>query len=196
MLATACSRLVEVPVTVPLRRHRLWRHAPSRPPSRVPGRVLPLPGECAGGPGRTGSAAPAAVVRGRYRGTRDKRGGTLNAAQESLVYSTRETVVSCISRLILESDKQVRWYCHGRGWLRNQAGFRPMEEFQSNTAENSASKRDAGRKASLTYASRDRAGVGYLNRGEGIAGLRVRPASDPSPEVRDLHVWVPEGPIR
>src|SRR2546429_8187508 len=113
MLATVCSRLVEVPVTVPLRRHRLWRHVPFRPPSRGPGRVLPLPGESAGGPGRTGPAAPAAVVRRRHRGTRDKRGGTLSAAQESLVCGTRETVVSCISRLILESGQEARWYCDG-----------------------------------------------------------------------------------
>jgi hypothetical protein len=65
-------------------------------------------------------------------------------------YPRDSGVLHCAS--FLKVDKKVRWYCDGRRWLRNQAGFRPMEEFPSNTAENSASKRDAERKASLTYA--------------------------------------------
>src|SRR6266536_6273140 len=107
MLATVCSRLVEVPVTVLLRWYRL------------------------GGPGRTGSAARATVVRRRPRGTRDKRGGTLSAAQEPLVCGTRETVVPCISRLISKVDKKVRRYSDGRRWLRNQAGSGQWRSFKA-----------------------------------------------------------------
>jgi hypothetical protein len=68
------------------------------------------------------------------------------------VCGTRETVVSCISRLILESGQEGPVVSTWPALAAEPGGFRPMEEFQSNTAENSASKRDAGRKANLTSA--------------------------------------------